>query len=109
MKEQPHPFDSLVPELIIEAVESVGLACNGRLLALGSYENRVYQVGLEDADPVVVKFYRPGRWSLEAILEEHEFSAELQAAEVPVVGPLRLATEQGRNTLHGIKGFHFAV
>ena len=109
MKEQIHPFDSLVPELIIEAVESVGLACNGRLLALGSYENRVYQVGLEDADPVVVKFYRPGRWSLEALLEEHEFSAELQAAEVPVVGPLRLATDQGRNTLHGIGGFHFAV
>ncbi len=98
-----------MPEVIIEAVESVGLPCNGRLLALGSYENRVYQVGLEDADPVVVKFYRPGRWPQQAILEEHGFTAELQAAEVPVVGPLSLNSLDGNGTLHQIDRFFFAV
>ena len=88
----------------------MGLPCNGRLLALGSYENRVYQVGLEEVDPVVVKFYRPGRWSVAAILEEHAFSAELRAAEVPVLAPLQLADRGGEGTtLHEIAGFRFAV
>ena len=62
------PFDALSPDAVIAAVESVGLACDGRVLALGSYENRVYQVGREEADPVVVKFYRPERWSDAAIV-----------------------------------------
>ena len=83
-----HPFDALTPDLIIDAVERVGYLCDRRVLALGSYENRVYQVGIEEADPVVVKFYRPGRWPDEAILEEHAFALELAAAEVPVVAPL---------------------
>ena len=62
--------------------------CDGRVLALNSYENRVYQIGIEDGDPVVAKFYRPGRWSDAAIREEHAFSAELAAQEIPVVAPL---------------------
>ena len=65
------PFANLSPDLIADAVEAAGYAGDGRILALGSYENRVFQVGLEDADPVVVKFYRPGRWSDAAIAEEH--------------------------------------
>ncbi len=89
-----HPFDALTPDAIIGAVEAAGFRCDGRVLALGSYENRVYQVGVEDDEPVVVKFYRPGRWSDEAILEEHAFALELAAAEIPVVAPLVI--EQGR-------------
>ena len=84
-----HPYSRLSPDRIIAAVETLGLACDGRVLALNSYENRVYQVGVEDAEPVVVKFYRPGRWSRRALLEEHSFAAELAAVEVPVVAPLR--------------------
>lgn len=88
-----HPFDQLTPEFIVAATESVGMLCDGRLLALNSYENRVYQVGREDDKPVVVKFYRPGRWSRAAILEEHAFAHELQQAQVPVVAPLCFANE----------------
>jgi len=74
--------------VIVDAVEAAGFMCDGRVLALGSYENRVYQVGVEDAEPVVVKFYRPGRWSDDAIAEEHAFALELAAAEIPVVAPM---------------------
>lgn len=84
-----HPFDTLQPELIIEAVESYGSLSDGRILALNSYENRVYQVGIEDQTPVIVKFYRPDRWNNAAIQEEHDFSQELQEAEIPVVAPLK--------------------
>jgi len=101
----PRPFDGLSPERVIGAVETVGLPCDGRVLALGSYENRVYQVGRDDDEPVVVKFYRPGRWSDAAILEEHAFSLELAAAEVPVVAPLLLDGQ----TLFNDGGFRFAV
>jgi Ser/Thr protein kinase RdoA (MazF antagonist) len=83
-----HPFDRLTPEVILDAVESVGLLSDGRILALGSYENRVYQVGIEDGEPVVAKFYRPGRWSDEAIQEEHDFALELAATEIPVIAPI---------------------
>jgi Ser/Thr protein kinase RdoA (MazF antagonist) len=102
----PHPFERLTPDLILDAVESAGPRCDGRLLALNSYENRVYQVGLEEAAPVVAKFYRPQRWSDAAILEEHAFARELQEAEVPVVAPL--AGPEGR-TLHRHGGFRFAL
>jgi Ser/Thr protein kinase RdoA (MazF antagonist) len=95
----------LRPEDIIDAVESVGFKCDGRLLALNSYENRVYQVGLEDAGHVVAKFYRPARWSDDAILEEHEFCMELADEEIPVVAPL----ETDGETLHHRDGFRFAV
>lgn len=87
------------------ATESVGMLCDGRLLALNSYENRVYQVGIEDDKPVVVKFYRPGRWSRAAILEEHAYALELHHAEVPVVAPLCFAEE----SLFQRDGFMFAI
>jgi Ser/Thr protein kinase RdoA (MazF antagonist) len=100
------PFALLTPDCIIDALESVGLRCDGRLLALNSYENRVYQVGLEEGTRVVVKFYRPGRWSNAAILEEHAFLQELAEAELPVLPPLALGTA---TTLHEFEGFRFSV
>ena len=99
------PFAGLNPDTIIKAVESVGVACDGRVLALNSYENRVYRLGCEDAAPVVAKFYRPERWSDEAILEEHAFSTELRAAELSVVAPLAFASR----TLQHAEGFRFAL
>ncbi|MES2564294.1 MAG: phosphotransferase, partial [Pseudomonadota bacterium] len=76
-------YDKLTPEVILDAVESPGYRCDGRLLALNSFENRVYQVWLDDGSALVAKFYRPGRWSNAAILEEHAYALELQAAELP--------------------------
>ena len=89
----------------MDAVESLGLVCDGRLLALNSYENRVYQVGIEDDTPVVAKFYRAPRWSDAAILEEHTFSWELVERDIPVVPPTRVKDE----TLHNWEQFRFAV
>ena len=100
-----HSFYELSPDAVLDALDAVGLRGDGRLLALNSYENRVYQVGIEDAAPVVAKFYRPQRWSDEAILEEHAFVAELHAAEIPVVPPLAL----GGSTLHTHQHYRFAV
>ena len=101
----PHPYSRLTPDMVLAALESVGLRCDGRQLALNSFENRVYQVGIEDEKPVVAKFYRPGRWSDAQILEEHAFVRELAAREIPVVAPLDLG---GRSLFeHG--GFRFAV
>lgn len=99
------PYAGLTPELILDALASVGLPGDGRLLALNSYENRVYQAWLDDGSVVVAKFYRPGRWTDEQIMEEHAFSEELAEREIPVVAPLRLT---GR-TLHEHGGFRFAV
>lgn len=101
----PHPYDQLTPDVIIDAIESVGHLSDRRILALNSYENRVYQVGIEQGTPLIVKFYRPARWSLAAIEEEHAFALELAAAEIPVVPPL---VHEGR-TLFEHHGFHFAV
>lgn len=99
------PYASLTPELVLDAVGACGLWPDGRLLALNSYENRVWQVGLEDATPVIAKFYRPGRWSNEAILEEHTFARELAEAELPAVEPLVFS---GLTLLrHG--GFRYAL
>jgi len=105
------PFATLSPDLIVDAVEEAGFAGDGRVLALGSYENRVFQVGLEDAEPVVVKFYRPGRWSDEAIAEEHAFARELAAAEIPVVAPLepRRPDALGGGPVPVFAGFRFAI
>ena len=100
-----HPFARLDPLTVLDAVESVGLRGDGRLLALNSYENRVYRVGCEDGPPVVVKFYRPERWTDAAILEEHGFVEELAAQEVPVVPALAI----GGRTLNEFGGFRFAV
>jgi len=79
---------NLRPDQILATLEALGFQCDGRFLTLNSYENRVYQVGVEDAEPVVAKFYRPGRWSDEAILEEHAFSRELVETDIPVVAPI---------------------
>jgi Ser/Thr protein kinase RdoA (MazF antagonist) len=90
---------------VLDAVGACGLWPDGRLLALNSYENRVWQVGIEDAAPVIAKFYRPGRWSDEAIEEEHAFARELADAELPVVAPLAF---DGRTLLrHG--GYRYAL
>jgi Ser/Thr protein kinase RdoA (MazF antagonist) len=83
------PYADLTPDRVLDAVAACGLWPDGRLLALNSYENRVWQVGIEDAAPVIAKFYRPGRWSDAAIVEEHSFSQALADAELPVVAPLR--------------------
>lgn len=99
------PYYRLDPDTVIRAVESLGLVCDGRLLALNSYENRVYQVGIEEGLPIVTKFYRPGRWSDDQILEEHQFSAEIAAAEIPLIAP----TEINGATLHFHEGFRFAL
>lgn len=99
-------FAALSPDLIIDAIESQGLHCDGRLLALNSYENRVYRIGIEDQPPLIAKFYRPGRWSQDQINEEHAFAAELTDAEVPVVAPLPNDEQQ---TLRHHQGFDFAL
>jgi Ser/Thr protein kinase RdoA (MazF antagonist) len=101
-----HPYERLTPETILHAVETLGPRCDGRLLALNSFENRVYQVGMDDGPPVVAKFYRPARWSTEQILEEHAFAWELAEREIPVVAPLR---DGAGRTLHEHASFRFAV
>lgn len=105
MTDSSHPYSALTPDCALDALESTGLRADGRLLALNSYENRVYQMGVDGGSPVVVKFYRPARWSDAAILEEHAFTVELAAREIPVVAPLELSGA----TLHAHAGFRFAV
>ena len=100
-----HAFAGLTPDMVLDAVDSLGLRTDGRLLALNSYENRVYQVGLEDSAPLVAKFYRPARWPDAAILEEHAFVSELAEREIPVVPALML----NEHTLHSHGGFRFSV
>jgi len=106
MNHAEHPYDRLTPDRVIDAVESAGYPCDARLLALNSYENRVYQVGIEDGEPLIAKFYRPGRWLDEQIAEEHAFSLELQDAEISVVAPL---VDDVGNSLHSFEGFRFAL
>ncbi len=101
----PHPYQALTPTLVVDALAHIGLMCDGRLMALSSYENRVYLLYLDDGSAVVAKFYRPERWTEVQILEEHAFAAELVAAEVPVVAPLVIAG----GTLHLFGGFYFSV
>ncbi len=110
-KEEPatkeeQPFYQLGPDAVMDAVESLGYLCDGRQFPLNSYENRVYQVGIEDKVPLIAKFYRPGRWSDEQILEEHQFCFELVEQELPVVAPLQ--DEAGRS-LFEYDGFRFAL
>lgn len=87
------PYASLTPEVVLDALDAAGLRGDGRLIQLNSYENRVFQVFLEDGRVVVAKFYRPGRWSDAQILEEHAFAAELEAREVPLAAPWALALD----------------
>ena len=98
-------FADLQPEDILATLDELGFRCDGRFLALNSYENRVFQIGIEDASPLVAKFYRPDRWSDAALLEEHRFAAELAAAEIPIVAPWRDAQAQ---RLFRRAGFRFA-
>ncbi len=100
------PYANLNPDLIIQAIETAGFQCNGSLLALNSYENRVYQVGIEEGTPLIAKFYRPHRWSDEAILEEHQFALELNRHEMPIVAPMSAPNGQ---TLHHYQGYRFAL
>ena len=112
MTDTPHPFAALTPHFILDALAAIGLIGDGRLMALNSFENRVYLAQLEPGTPqadahaaVVLKFYRPGRWSAAQIEEEHAFALELAEAEVPIVAPLVV---QGR-TLHAHEEFLFSV
>ena len=99
------PYARLSPETVLAAVESLDVRVDGRLLALNSFENRVYQVGVEDGSPLIAKFYRNGRWSDAAILEEHDFALELSDAELPVVAPI----EVEKSTLQHFEEFRFAI
>lgn len=98
-------YAGLTPDVLLSAVDRCGFQTSGRFLALNSYENRVYQIGLDDGDPLIAKFYRPGRWSDDAILEEHAFALELAAQEIPVVPPLVI----GEITLHRHAGYRYAL
>jgi Ser/Thr protein kinase RdoA (MazF antagonist) len=102
----PIDFSSLSPDCVFDAMHAQGLHCDGRLLALNSYENRVYQLGIDDAPPVVVKFYRPLRWSDDQIREEHQFVTQLAIAEIPVVPAL---LDLNGESLREFAGFRFAV
>ncbi|HEX9686791.1 MAG TPA: serine/threonine protein kinase [Burkholderiales bacterium] len=99
------PYSDLTPDRALDALAGVGLRPDGRLMALASYENRVYQAWMEEGTPAVAKFYRPARWSDAQILEEHAFARELADREIPVVAPLAIAGA----TLHAFEGFRFTV
>ena len=99
------PYAGLSPDVVLDAIAAAGYMPDGRLLALGSYENRVYQIGVEDGAPLVAKFYRPGRWSDAAIDEEHAFALELADAELPIVAPIAI---EGRTLLRHA-GFRYAL
>lgn len=99
------PFSNLDPACILDALDSIGMHGDGRLLALNSYENRVYQIGMEEGPPLIAKFYRPARWTDVAIGEEHAFLQELATAEIPVVPPLAV----NEATLHAFNGHRFSV
>ncbi|MDX1589944.1 MAG: serine/threonine protein kinase [Oleiphilaceae bacterium] len=105
-EESGHPYQFLTPDLVLDAVESAGFVVNGRLFPLNSYENRVYQVGIEGSEPLIAKFYRPNRWSHQQLEEEHSFVAELAEGEIPVVAALALP---GGGYLGQWKGFTFAL
>ncbi len=101
-----HPYAGLTPDIVMDAIESIGFRCDARILELNSYENRVYQIGIEDDDPVIGKFYRSGRWTSAAIIEEHEFTQELADEEISVVPPLM--PKPGK-TLYEYDRYRFAL
>lgn len=104
-----HPYTRLTPDEVIAAVESTGRFSDARILALNSYENRVYQVGIEDAEPLIAKFYRPHRWSPEQVDEEHRFTQFLFDQEIPVVPPLVIDAAAEFPTIGMHDGFMFAI
>lgn len=99
------PYRNLTPDCILDAIDSAGFRCDGRMQALNSYENRVYQAWLEDDTSLIAKFYRPGRWSDAAILEEHHYALELAEREIPVVAPMMISGK----TMHEHAGYRFAL
>ncbi|RDE25092.1 serine/threonine protein kinase [Motiliproteus coralliicola] len=101
-----HPYDALSPDAVIDAVESAGFWSDARVFALNSYENRVYQVGIEEGEPLIAKFYRPERWSEAQILEEHRFTQALADNHIPVIAPIR---DDNGNSLFEHGGFQFAL
>lgn len=103
---ETHVYAGLTPDRIIDAVEAQGYPSDARILALNSYENRVYQVGQDQGPPLIAKFYRPERWSDEQILEEHRFILELWELDIPVVPPLQNASGQ---SLFYFEGFRLAL
>ena len=104
-----HPYTRLTPDRVIAAVESTGRLSDARILALNSYENRVYQVGIEDQIPVIVKFYRPNRWTMAQIDEEHRFTRYLHEHEFPVVPPLDIDAAAEYPTIGTHDDFLFAI
>lgn len=98
-------YQNLTPDTVIDAVESLEFTSDFRILALNSYENRVYQVGIEDQQPLIAKFYRPGRWSNEQIQEEHDFAEALYQLDIPVVPPMRFEQQ----SLLEFAGYRFAL
>ena len=103
-------FKALGPMDVLSAVEAAGYSCTGRQLALNSYENRVYQLDTTEGPGVVAKFYRPGRWGLDAIDDEHDFLYELDEAGVPVALPIELTDGFTVGTLEGeAAGIHYAL
>lgn len=106
MESSSHPYAELSPVAVLEAVESLGYETDARIFPLNSYENRVYQVGLVDKPSIIVKFYRPERWTTEQILEEHSFTQELVDLEIPVVPPISFANG---GTLQQFNNFRFSV
>ncbi len=98
MNSTTHPFEILTPDFILDAIEAQGFLSDGRVLALNSYENRVYQIGIEEDTPIIAKFYRPQRWSDQQILEEHQFCYELEEQELSVVTPIK--NSQGESLLN---------
>ena len=104
-KYEAQPYADLTPDRILSSLDDIGFACNGHILALNSYENRVYQLGTEDGGFVIAKFYRPGRWTDAGIDEEHRFAEELVERELPIVAPMAVDGQ----TLHRCAGHRYAV
>jgi len=100
-------YDKLMPDVVIQAIESLGYLSDARIFPLNSYENRVYQVGIDEDTPIIAKFYRPQRWSDESIREEHQFTQMLADLELPVIAPIQ--SPQDGETLHAFQGYRFSI
>jgi Ser/Thr protein kinase RdoA (MazF antagonist) len=100
-------FEHLVPDVMLDAVEqALGRKMTGLATALPSYINRVYEIQADDGERLIAKFYRPGRWTLDALREEHAFVADCAADEIPVIAPLALPSG---DTLHQANGVYFTL
>ncbi len=106
LENQQIDYSKLDPDTVLDAAASTGFDVNASIIPLNSYENRVYQIGVHDSAPIITKFYRPCRWTNEAILEEHAFSIELAELEIPVIAPL---PDNQNQTLHQFNGYRFAI